>query len=110
MGCIFCSIAEGAIPANKVYEDDEMLAFLDIEPKMPVHILFIPKNHIDSLAALCADDEALVGRILVKMADVARERGLDSFRLVSNAGRDAGQTVDHLHFHLLAGGTMTNMV
>ena len=103
--CIFCRIAAGGIPAAIVYQDDMVVAFRDINPKAPVHILAIPRKHIPSLSSLSPEDDALVGR-LVRIAaqladeDSAAERG---FRVVANCGPEAGQSVDHVHFHLLAG-------
>lgn len=110
MSCIFCEIVAGNIPSAKVYEDDEMLAFKDITPKAPTHILFIPKSHIASLTDLTTEQSALVGRILARMDAVAQAQGLDGYRIVTNRGEQAGQTVFHLHFHLLAGMPMPNMV
>lgn len=105
--CIFCLINEGKIPSTKVWEDDQCLAFRDINPLAPTHILVIPKEHIDSAAELTEEHEALVGHIFTVIAKIAKEQQLDrGFRVVSNAGADAGQTVKHLHFHILAGRPM----
>jgi len=103
--CIFCKIAEGKIPAQKVYEDDEMLAFHDIGPVSPVHCLVIPKKHIASLLELEAGDISLAGRLLNKAQELAKELGCGEkgARFVINAGKDGGQTVDHLHIHVLGG-------
>jgi len=103
--CIFCKIAEGKIPAQKVYEDDEMLAFHDISPVSPVHCLVIPKKHIASLLELEAGDISLAGRLLNKAQELAKELGCGEkgARFVINAGKDGGQTVDHLHIHVLGG-------
>jgi len=103
--CIFCKIVKGDIPAQKVYEDDEMLAFHDINPVSPVHCLVIPKKHIGSLMELEAEDVPLAGRLLNKAQELAKELncGEKGARFVINAGKDGGQTVDHLHIHVLGG-------
>lgn len=103
--CIFCKIIEGAIPARKVYEDDEMVAIEDINPVAPTHLLLIPRKHIVNALDLAPEDDALVGRIFRRAAALARERGVDEggFRIVNNTNADAGQSVFHIHFHLLAG-------
>ena len=104
MDCIFCKIAAGEIPSTKVYEDDQILAFRDIAPMAPTHILVIPKTHIGSVAEITADNAALVAHIFTVIPKIAAEEGLDSgYRVVSNCGPDAGQTVHHLHFHILGG-------
>ena len=108
MDCIFCKIAAGEIPSTKVYEDDKVLAFKDINPLAPVHILVIPKTHIESAAEITADNSAVVAHIFEVIAKLAKEKNLDDgFRVVSNCGDSAGQTVKHLHFHLLAGREFT---
>ncbi|MCL2508801.1 MAG: HIT domain-containing protein [Oscillospiraceae bacterium] len=102
--CIFCKIAAGGIPAKIAYEDDLVLAFHDIDPKAPTHILIIPKEHIVSAADINAENSAAAAKCLEAAAKLAAELGLaDGFRLVSNCGDSAGQSVKHLHFHLLAG-------
>lgn len=103
--CIFCAIASGAIPSKKAYEDGEILAFHDIHPQAPVHILIIPKAHTAAGAAdITAENSAVVGRCFEVAAQLARELGLDGgFRVVTNNGPHAGQSVPHLHFHLLGG-------
>ena len=102
--CLFCKIAAGTIPSRKAYEDDLVLAFYDIAPAAPTHILVIPKEHIPSAAALGEQYAVLLGRIFAVIAKLAQELGLsDGFRIVSNVGESAGQSVLHLHFHLLAG-------
>ncbi|MCL2546812.1 MAG: histidine triad nucleotide-binding protein [Oscillospiraceae bacterium] len=103
LDCIFCKIIDGDIPSHKVYEDGEMLAFHDIAPQAPVHVLFIPKIHVASAADITPENAPLIGRILEKMAFTARDLGLEDYRIVSNVGEKAGQTVFHLHFHLLGG-------
>jgi histidine triad (HIT) family protein len=104
--CIFCKIIKGEIPSNKLYEDKEMLAFWDINPEAPKHFLIIPKKHIAGPADIDAADEALVGKLLRKGAELAKENGAEEFRLVANNGAEAGQTVFHLHMHFLGGRAM----
>ncbi len=103
--CIFCDIVEGTIPTKKIHEDDSVIAFEDINPQAPVHLLVIPKQHVTSLADIQETDATLMGRIMVVATKMARERGLEEngFRVVVNTGREAGQTVFHLHFHVLGG-------
>ena len=106
--CIFCKIAAGIIPSTKVYEDETVLAFRDIAPMAPTHILVIPKAHIESVAAVTAENSAVVAHIFEVIAQVAKAEGLDEgFRVVSNCGAHAGQTVHHLHFHILGGRQLT---
>ncbi|GHU88279.1 histidine triad nucleotide-binding protein [Clostridia bacterium] len=108
MDCLFCKIAAGEITPAKVYEDGEILAFRDINPQAPAHILVIPKTHIASMAELTAEHAAVIGHIFVKIAEIAAKEGLtDGFRVVSNSGKHAGQTVGHLHFHVLGGRQLT---
>ncbi len=104
--CLFCKIAAGRIPSDKVYEDDQVLVFNDIDPQAPVHFLVIPKRHIVSCAAIEPGDGAVVAHIFEVIAQVARARGIESFRVVSNSGAQAGQSVDHLHFHVLGGRSL----
>jgi histidine triad (HIT) family protein len=102
--CIFCKIAAGQIPAKKVYEDDEILAFHDINPQAPVHFMLIPKKHIGSLADATADDAGVLGRIMVLSGRLAREQGSpDGYRTVVNTGRVGCQDVMHLHVHVIGG-------
>ena len=102
MDCIFCKIVNGEIPSSKVYEDDLVLAFNDINPCAPVHILVIPKKHIESAVKLTDEDDALIAHIFKVIRKIADGQGLENgFRLVSNIGDDGGQTVKHLHFHIL---------
>lgn len=102
--CIFCKIIKGEIPSNKVYEDDEILAFKDINPMAPVHILVIPKKHIESADEISEEDELLIGKIFTVIKRLAKENNLDNgYRIVNNCGEDGGQAVKHLHFHLLGG-------
>lgn len=102
--CLFCKIVAGGLPAQRVFENDEFLAFKDINAQAPTHLLIIPKKHIASVSAAEDGDAALLGRLQLVARDLAKQGGLsDGFRLVTNNGRAAGQTVDHLHYHLLAG-------
>ena len=105
--CIFCKIAAGEIPSKKVYEDDLCYAFYDIEPQAPTHFLVIPKEHIASAGVITKENCDVVGHIFEVISRVASDLGLESFRVVSNVGDQAGQTVRHLHFHVLAGRDMT---
>ena len=105
--CIFCKIANGAIPSKKVYEDDAVVAFRDLNPQAPTHVLVIPREHISSHAETAAEHEHLMGQILMAAAQVARTENLArGYRLVINSGPDGGQTVDHLHLHVLGGRAM----
>jgi len=107
--CIFCRIAQGEIPSTKVYEDDLVLAFRDLDPQAPEHVLVIPKKHIASVLDFAEEDRELATHILtVVVPKIARELGVDvgGFRLVTNTGADGGQTVGHLHFHLLGGRSL----
>lgn len=103
--CLFCKIIKGEIPSNKVYEDEDIFAFADINPQAPIHILVVPKKHIESAAKLEKEDEALVGKIFSAIKKIAEEKGFkeEGFRVINNCGEKAGQTVKHLHFHILAG-------
>ena len=103
--CLFCKIIKGEIPSTKVYEDEDILAFNDINPAAPIHILVIPKKHIESLAHMQKEDEAIVGKIYGVINKIAEENGFkdNGYRVIVNCGRDAGQEVMHLHFHILAG-------
>ncbi len=105
MDCLFCKIAGGEIPSTKVYEDEQVYAFLDIEPQAPVHIILIPKTHISSANELNDENAAVVGHIFAVAAKIAKDQGFyeQGYRIVNNCGKDGGQTVGHLHFHLLAG-------
>ena len=107
MDCLFCNIASGKIPSKKVYEDDLCYAFYDIDPQAPTHFLVIPKAHIASVSAITPENEAGVGHMFSVIAKLAQELGLDSYRVVSNIGEQAGQSVFHLHFHVLSGRDMT---
>ena len=105
--CLFCAIAAGEIPSNKVYEDDLCYAFYDIDPQAPTHFLVIPKSHNGSVAEVSGDNSAVVAHIFEIIAKVTQELGLESYRVVSNIGEQAGQSVHHLHFHVLSGRDMT---
>ena len=107
MDCIFCKIANGEIPSSKVYEDDKILAFNDIEPQAPVHILIIPKEHIASAAEINEENSGLIAHIFEVAAKIAKEQNLDGFRIVNNCGYSAVQTVKHIHFHLMSGREFT---
>ena len=105
--CIFCKIIAGEIPSNKVYEDEYVYAFRDINPQAPVHILVIPKEHIASAAEITPENSLLAAKCMEAVAVIAKQEKLNSgFRVISNCGEDAGQTVHHLHFHILAGKSM----
>ena len=107
MDCVFCKIAKGEIPSKKAYEDDQILAFYDLDPQAPVHILLIPKAHIASGNELTEENSAVVSHIFLTAAKLAKELGLEKgYRIVHNCGEDGGQTVQHLHFHLLGGRSM----
>ena len=103
--CIFCKIINREIPSSIVYEDDEILAFRDINPAAPVHILVIPKKHISSLVDLKEEDELVVGKIYTVINKITKQEGIDEkgFRVIVNCGEDGGQEVKHLHFHILGG-------
>ena len=103
--CIFCKIINKQIQSEIIYEDSEIIAFKDIEPVAPVHVLVVPKKHISSVMDLSKEDEALIGKIYSVIQKLAVELGIekDGFRVVTNCGENAGQTVKHIHFHLLGG-------
>ncbi len=104
MDCLFCKISRGELPSIKVYEDDTVYAFKDINPIAPVHILIIPKEHISKLEDITPENSGVISHIFEVAAKLAKDMGLENgFRVVSNCGEDAGQTVFHIHFHLLAG-------
>lgn len=108
MNCIFCKIAAGEIPSAKVYEDESVLAFKDLNPAAPVHVLVIPKAHIESLDCVNGENIDLVSKVLSAIPTVAREAGLENgYRVITNIGEDGGQTVKHLHFHILGGTKLT---
>ena len=106
--CIFCMIADKQIPSKIAYEDEKILAFHDLEPQAPVHVLIIPKKHIASMDDVKAEDQELMGHIMVKVSEIAEILELDNgYRLVNNCGEDGFQTVKHIHFHLLGKRKMT---
>ena len=106
--CLFCKIIAGDIPSTKVYEDDSVLAFRDIAPMAPTHILVIPKTHIGSVAEVTAENSTVVAHIFEVIPAIAKAEGLENgYRVVSNCGDDAGQSVHHLHFHILGGRKLT---
>ena len=105
--CLFCKIAGGEIPAKKAYEDEDFVAFHDINPQAPTHVLVIPRRHISTLDEAGADDQTLLGRLLLVCQRLAREQGIAAgYRVVNNCGATAGQSVFHVHFHLLGGRPM----
>ena len=105
--CLFCKIIAGEIPSKKVYEDEQCFAFYDIAPQAPTHFLVIPKAHIGSVSEISADNSGVVAHIFKVIAKLADELHLESYRVVSNIGEQAGQSVMHLHFHVLSGRDMT---
>ncbi len=108
MDCIFCKIANGEIPSTKVYEDDKILAFKDLDPQAPVHLLVIPKEHIKWAYDVTAENSAVIAHIFEKIPEIAKSQGLEEgFRIVNNCGAPAGQTVHHIHFHLMGGRDFT---
>jgi histidine triad (HIT) family protein len=104
-GCLFCKIAAGEIPAKVVCETDEVVAFRDINPQAPSHVLIVPRRHVPSVNALAPEDAELVGKLFLAAREIARQEGVaeGGYRLVMNTGPDAGQSVDHIHLHLLGG-------
>jgi histidine triad (HIT) family protein len=109
MSCLFCKFVAGEIPVSKVYEDDRLIAFNDINPQAPMHVLVVPKRHVPTLNDLTAPDDDLIGAMVRTGAAIARERGFDGpgFRTVFNCNAQAGQTVFHIHLHVLGGRAMT---
>ena len=110
MDCLFCKIVAGEIPSAKVYEDDRILAFKDIAPAAPVHVLFIPKAHLSGVRDITCENADIVAHIFTVIPQVAKKLGISDYRVVSNNGPDACQSVQHLHFHLLGGAQMGGMV
>lgn len=104
--CLFCEIIAGNIPSTKVYEDNNILAFKDIAPVAPVHIIIVPKVHIESANNVTDENSKYVAAIFEKIPEIAKSQGIDSYRIINNCGEDAGQTVKHLHFHLIGGVKM----
>ena len=111
MDCLFCKIAAGEIPSTKVYEDEKILAFRDIAPQAPTHILVIPKTHIGSVAEITPENSGVIAHIFTVIPAIAEQEGLNKgYRVVSNCGQDAGQTVHHLHFHILGGAELNTQM
>ncbi len=109
--CLFCKIIAGEIPSAKVYEDESVYAFRDINPQAPVHILVVPKEHIASAAEIDADNSAVVARVFESIAKIAKAEGLtNGYRVINNCGEDGGQTVMHLHFHLIGGEKLSEKI
>ena len=108
-GCIFCGIGRGEVPARTVLETEDVVAFHDLDPKAPTHVLVIPRRHVESIDAMAEDDAALIGRVFVAAKEVARLEGIaqGGYRLVTNVGANGGQTVPHLHVHVLGGRRLT---
>lgn len=108
MDCVFCKIISGDIPSSKVYEDEWVVAFKDLEPQAPVHVLIVPKEHIASATEITAENSFLIAKVFEAAAKIAKEMDLkDGFRIVNNCGEKAGQTVMHIHFHMMAGREFT---
>jgi histidine triad (HIT) family protein len=106
MNCLFCRIVAGEIPAKKIFEDEVSIAFADINPQAPTHFLVIPKKHIDSLALATQDDKEMLGHLTLVAAELAKKSLSKGFRIVVNTGPEGGQTVEHLHLHVLGGRSM----
>ena len=108
MDCLFCKIIDKRVPSTKVYEDDQLYAFRDVNPQAPIHILVIPRKHVATINDLDGDDASLVGKLVLKARDLAREEGIaeKGYRLVMNCNEWAGQSVFHVHLHLLSGRAM----
>jgi histidine triad (HIT) family protein len=107
--CVFCKIVAKALPSDVVYEDDAIIAFRDINPVAPVHILVIPKRHIKSLQDTEPQDEQLLGALLSVARKVASEQGLEGYRVATNIGKDGGQVIEHLHFHVIGGRPLAEL-
>lgn len=107
--CIFCKIINGEIPSTKVYEDDKVFAFKDISPEAPVHVLIVPKKHIESTNDLNENNSSIIAHIFTVASKIANEQGIkdSGYRIVNNCGEDGGQTVNHIHFHLLGGRNLS---
>jgi histidine triad (HIT) family protein len=103
MDCIFCKIVKGEIPSAKIFEDDDVVAFNDINPKAKVHVLVVPKKHIESVKHLNKSDEKLAGELIMTAKKIAEDKKLEGYKIIINVGKEGGQLVDHLHLHLLSG-------
>jgi len=111
MDCIFCKIIAGDIPSSKVYEDDKILAFRDVNPQAPVHVLIVPKMHIACADEITEENSGVVAHIFAKIPMIAKEAGAtNGYRIINNCGEDGAQTVKHLHFHLLGGKKLTEQM
>lgn len=111
MGCLFCAIADGDIPSKKLYEDNKILAFYDIAPQAPVHILIIPKKHIASVQEITPQNSEIIAYIFEKIPTIAQKAGItNGYRIISNCGEDACQSVKHLHFHILGGDKLSDQM
>ncbi|MFR0822333.1 MAG: histidine triad nucleotide-binding protein [Clostridia bacterium] len=110
--CVFCKIIKGEIPSDKVYEDEEFLAFRDIQPAAPIHILVIPKKHIAMLTDLQPEDEIMIGKIYTVINKIAKQEGFEKqgYRVIANCGKDSGQEVMHIHFHILGGKVLGDKI
>ena len=104
--CLFCKIIKGEIPADKLFEDEEVFAFRDIAPQAPVHFLVIPKKHISGPSAVAIEDEQLIGKMMRVGSEVAKQEGIEQYRVIFNNGEQAGQTVFHIHMHILGGRSL----
>jgi len=104
--CLFCKIIKGEIPSDKLYEDEDIFAFRDISPQAPVHFLVIPKKHISGPSDVTPEDEKLMGKVIRMAGEIAKNEGIEQYRLVFNNGEEAGQTVFHVHMHVLGGRSM----
>ncbi len=104
--CIFCKIINGSIPAKKIYEDDDLIVFIDIKPLAKIHFLLVPKHHIPTLADCADSQQALLGKMLLLVPTLAKEQGLAGFKTLINTGREGGQEVFHLHMHVFGGGAV----
>lgn len=107
--CVFCKIVKGEIPSKKIFEDEKVLVFYDIEPKAPTHFLVIPKEHISGVEKITGENSEIISKIFETISKVIADLGVNSYRVVTNNGADAGQTVFHLHFHVLGGGVLGDM-
>ena len=105
MDCVFCKIVNEEIPSDIIYEDEDVIAFNDLDPQAPIHFLVIPKKHIESIATLEESDSKIISQVFAAIKKIANDKGLDDkgYRVVTNVGKDGGQTVPHLHFHVLGG-------
>lgn len=109
MDCIFCKIINGEIPSEKVFQGEKIIAFNDIYPKAKIHILLVPKKHIESVKNLEGVDKELIGELFLTAKEIAKEKNMEGYKLVINVGRDGGQLVDHLHLHLLSGDATSEL-